>query len=379
MTSPLCAIRRLVADTRNRCVRSREDEGSIDGSLRPIAQNPDCALLQLPVDVILLISQALSSASRALLSQTCCSLRAVLGSHSAATLERHQRLEYLAGVARDLPERWVCEACVKLHRVVNLDTPKEPQHMSCPLGWDSWRHRAYHYRRHRLDSRLVRLDHRHVQLALKYTRLRDEGHREYLQKLLEPYRDDNFVTHIYPCRPGVLAARYLVYPKVVVGADNNLRYMTLSTWLYHTDIEPISPFAVGDLYVCPHLCFLHSLWLKFGPVGRVGAVIHAALETQGASGELFGACPRCHTDFSVRASQDHVELSVWQDLGPEGHPENPAWLSQNNMVRQETSNANLEALALAHEPGSVRRLYYSGGCEAGNLLRLHDQKRDGGN
>ncbi|OIW32118.1 hypothetical protein CONLIGDRAFT_629808 [Coniochaeta ligniaria NRRL 30616] len=215
-------LRRLVASTKDRCTRLGKKKKKNDSPRK--AQNLDCALLQLPVEMIVLISEALSPAEQIIFSQTCWALRTVLGSNPAGTLDRHERLEYLAGIARGLPGQWACAVCETLHSVNSRDTPKEPQHMTCPQQFD-----PCGFQSRLFDSRHLQLGHRHIQLALKYVRMGDYSRSNYLQELVAPYHDDNFVAHRFTEKwPNVLAARYSVYPKVAVGPDGNLRYLTLS-------------------------------------------------------------------------------------------------------------------------------------------------------
>jgi hypothetical protein len=247
--------------------------------------------------------------------------------------------------------------------------------MTCPRQWYSWSLHTYGIRQHRLDRRHVQLDHRHIQLALKYLRLGDRSHGYYLQKLIAPYHDDNFNTHRQGSKlPKVLAAQYSVYPKVAVGPDGNLRYLTLSVWVYKKDQEPVSLRAVGDLKICPHLVVFANSYppLPHSPVESVGRAIETALHAGGSRAEQHYRCLRCPTDYSVQASPDRAELRVWQDLGPEGSPMNPAWRAHvrqlDNLRDPMTYNRFTDGLSVTHEPGSVRRLYNSGDCEAQKFL-----------
>ena len=335
-------------------------------------QEPNCSLLQLSTDIILLISQELPPFSRVLLSQICCSLREVLGPLSAVTLSRSQRLEYLAALARDLPDQWVCEVCVALHRMNNLDVPTAPEHMTCPRGWRVWLLGAYGIpiTQSRHDAGRVRLDHRHIQLALKCIRLKQDCYRSYVQKLLAPYHNDSFAAYGFPStQPKPLTAQYSVYPKVVLGRDGGLRYLTLSVWKYHRNHRPVSLDAMGYFNICPHLFLRPDLPPQpHCPLDTLGRAINAALRSRNDTKQQHGACPRCPTDFSVQASPDRAKLLVWQDLGPEGSPMDLAWRSHVFDIGKAARNFRSMGLILDHAPGSVRKLYYSTGFEEATRL-----------
>ncbi len=294
-------------------------------------------------------------------------MRTVVGETPApSNLSREQQLEFLACLVRSDPENWVCEACVELHAVVELDTPTRPWHMSCPRGWASWCRTVYGSQHARLNGRLI--DHRHVQLALKYSRMERHSGRRYLQELLAPQHNPNFAAHVYSDgRPHALAIKYSAYPKVAMGADNRLRYLLLSVWHYRRIHEAVSLDTMGSLQICPHLYFSPR---RAGRDARspcepregcaediAVSAIGSALYAQGSL-EVYGGCPRCRTDFSVRASSEFAVLRAWQDLGPECSPIDLAWKSQVVSIRPSRLNIRCCGPIVSHESLSVWRLYY---------------------
>ncbi|OIW25028.1 hypothetical protein CONLIGDRAFT_79093 [Coniochaeta ligniaria NRRL 30616] len=350
-------ICRVVPPTKERRQRTPID----DGALRLAAENPkanehSCALLQLPVDILLLVVDELEPPHRLAFAHTC---RALHNLHRPVPLLRDQHLEYLACVARSRPEQWVCEVCVTFHPAVTLDTPEQPQLMTCPHGWLKRRCLAYSLGDWPVDSRHLKIDHRHVQLALKYLRL--GIHHEYVQKLLAPHRQDDFKTHLKTVQQrNVLKTRYSVHPKAAAGADGHLRYLTLSVWLYQRDHHSVSLEAMGNLWICPHLSFVSRFGSRspIAPNDQFGAAIETAL-AQDDHSEMRGACDRCATDFSVQASPDRAELRVWQDLGPECSPRSLAWRThlRESCTTYFCPQPRVWGSALHHEPGSVRALY----------------------
>ncbi|OIW32119.1 hypothetical protein CONLIGDRAFT_253236 [Coniochaeta ligniaria NRRL 30616] len=103
--------------------------------------------------------------------------------------------------------------------------------------------------------------------------------------------------------------------------------------------------------------------------GRLARNIEDALRAHDGNSERHYGCLHCRTDYSVQASPDRVVLRVWQDLGPEGPPRNPAWEFYDNCLRRD--------LVDSKKPGSVRRLYNRGDCEAQKFLgsEIHETSR----
>ncbi|KAH7157967.1 hypothetical protein B0J13DRAFT_650747 [Dactylonectria estremocensis] len=165
-------------------------------------QNMDVKLLQLPLEVLLLIIQDnLSQPSQIVLSQTCRALRNTLAKplHPEAGLSRHDSLEFLASLARDLPTKWVCDICVKLHNVAPGDVLINRHSVSCPQ--------------------------RHVHLALKYTRISniDAKYQRYREQLLAPY-------HGLYSAPGSSSGRAVGYQASTYPMIVNGRYLLKSVY-----------------------------------------------------------------------------------------------------------------------------------------------------
>ncbi|KAI0104656.1 hypothetical protein GGR51DRAFT_560918 [Nemania sp. FL0031] len=167
---------------------------SLWGRPRDEQPNVNVPLLQLPVDLIVDIAKFLAPADKVLLSQTCSSMRDCLAKHSnanAAHLSRADYFAYLAGIARGLPEKWVCDCCMALHTIDKYDKPTAKWRSSrCPVYSTRplWRHSRLH------DTHHIRIQHHHVQLALKYTRLQQRKYDSYLRDLLAPYQRIPFDT-----------------------------------------------------------------------------------------------------------------------------------------------------------------------------------------
>ncbi|ERS97486.1 hypothetical protein HMPREF1624_05654 [Sporothrix schenckii ATCC 58251] len=83
-----------------------------------------------------------------------------------------------------------------------------------------------------------------------------------------------------------------------------------------------------------------------------------------------GSCDRCPTDFSVRASDAGLEITVWQDFGPEASVTDVWWQSHvpGPVLQSMAPNTWQSGLTVEHDPGSVRALFETGDT-ADSLLR----------
>ncbi|KAI1742718.1 hypothetical protein F4680DRAFT_445755 [Xylaria scruposa] len=345
-------------------------------------------LLQLPLELIFIIAKFLSPVDLVLLAQTSRSLRAIFQNQASATkLSSTEYLSFLAGLVRDKPEEWVCENCMTLHPIVKRDTPAAENHVSsCPYRHvpPSWLHQSgaastNTYRREirdcrdffgkkvRHDTRLcfsqIRIEHRHIQLALKYTRLQERKYNSYLRALLKPYQDKSFKRR----NGSQLKTHYSAHPKIVASHDGNPRFLLLSTWRYHRGRENITFDEIGRLKICPHIELdprppgfsrYPTLALRESNKRALQEAMESALETQENRQEKTGACARCATDFSVQLGCRFLDLYVWQDFGPEGSPVDLAWETQRcGLGFDGVPNLWSQGPALHHEPGSIRKLY----------------------
>ncbi|KAJ8126623.1 hypothetical protein O1611_g7016 [Lasiodiplodia mahajangana] len=318
-------------------------------------EQPDtsCPLLdQMPVELIDCIADFLAPADKVLLALTCRAMRACLGQHSdAARLSRAEYFTYLAGMARALPEQWVCDYCMTLHPINKYDKPTTLRRpCSCPR-YDT---RALWRRSRVQNGRHIGIEHHHVQLALKYTRLKQQKYDSYLQSLLEPYQNEPFdtlgrgnITH---------EVRYSAYPRIVTGRDGNPRLLLLSIWKYLAGGRDIMVRNIGRQRICPHLQFFDWDYPSYS--NNLLQTFQWALGPGNRGTEWRSVCARCATDFSVMLRDGNLYLQVWQDFGPEGSPLDLTWRSQN--VRPGLDGAVNSALTgptLHHQPGSIEELY----------------------
>ncbi|KAK9437438.1 F-box domain, cyclin-like protein [Metarhizium brunneum] len=333
-------------------------------------QQPTCQGLEnLSPELLLAIAEKLPADSRLVLSQTCSAFHSIIQSSqrtkcSIKTFDPSTFLDYLAVIARDLPDTWVCDKCMALHAADLQDTPQSPITKSCPRA-----------SLHRANGKsLCWPHHRHVQLALKYTRLgvRDPERRRHLAELLDPVFanhppdiEDSWVAHVTCSSRGKLV---------------NGRFLLKYTWHYDAASEPIEYLysgPYGRLVICNHKYlpgFLMAyIFYRVKPPGEEEAAkilsegLRVLLEPSDAreatreslrddqrGTELTESCSSCSTDFSVCVGEDCFWLSAWYDLGPEGSPFDEAWTSHRI---QEPYGIVGGRLREGYVPGSIRRLY----------------------
>ncbi|KAM6486236.1 hypothetical protein HDV62DRAFT_403553 [Trichoderma sp. SZMC 28011] len=296
---------------------------SIQLLYRPLRREPPdttptrCAILELPNELLEAIVTHLPQHSQMIIGQTCRRFQAVAHRNLPAqkyhpgTLEG--RLLYLGHRARSLPDRWVCTECVKLHRI------------------------NYGFRLRDI----------YVQLTLKYTRLNkmEPRYENYLKSLIAPY-------HTY-LRPNDLdinkvKRKYSVFPKIVNG-----RYLLHTVWRYYQAKSPISMQSMGYISICPHRQGPSLTTETNGTVTndtRDGLDVCIERAFRLLHTEVCSSCIYCNTDFSVRASQKEIVVSVWQDFGGEDTAFSPEW-----------SALVLKLRCVYYHFGSIRKLYDQGG------------------
>ncbi|KAJ6443759.1 tetrahydroxynaphthalene reductase [Purpureocillium lavendulum] len=271
-----------------------------------------CFLLDLPTELVLHVGSYLPSLSRLLASHTCLTLYELFGHKGAggAQLGYKSHIEYLMGVAYDLPTKWVCEECVTLHDFAVLDTPGSTAHCPCPLGWDRQAEGGPH-----IGSHTYRPHHRHVQIALKHSRLgaSSKEHQQHVDSILHP-RINYFAVRCSQGGPDSLLSAYLMFPKIMGG-----RFYVLGIWVYWQRQHAITVDTMGCLHICNHCSWTTSEHHSHGLKVRNELAQTRTRAMMDLTGRALGSCSSCATDFKVSF---HSELKAamvmsWTDLGDE--------------------------------------------------------------
>ncbi|KAM0461440.1 hypothetical protein ACHAPV_004145 [Trichoderma viride] len=310
------------------------------------------ALLDMPIDLLREISDLLSPADNIIFATTCRAVRncAGRGQFPPADTEenREERFEYLVSKCRDMPDHWVCEECMRLHRIDTADTPTDSC-PPCPLA-DSYG--RYNQPLQLAPADEYELGRRHVQLALKYSRMGDSllpSHRQYLGRLTAARQFS--LSYPWEKRATITAK---VAPRIVDG-----RFLLRTICEYRLPSRNITRDLIARESVCRHQQFFpleDGAWTNSSlhqDLRQFPRAVDESFESPGT--EVCGHCPHCFTDFSVTTTARSVRISVWMDLGTESSPLDPVW-------RSFVHNAEFPPIEEVEyiEPGRVRELYSSG-------------------
>lgn len=300
---------------------------------------PHPILVDLPDELILMITDHLALEDKFLLSHTC---RAMYRQLSCQWTQRFNRLspsekaDFLLAIAYHRADRWFCANCCALHATNMRDGPLTRNARACvkqsrrgPLG-------------------LYFLEHHHVQLAVKLTRLRAD--RAYLARLVCPSSttlESSTSVFTYFSKPKVVAGRFVLFEKMAI--------ISTSGPLARSDVEEVA------IMICPHSALSgsypphqRSVARYLCPSKELDKTTARALKLPGQ--EMHGGCEHCPTDFSVLFAASHKELHfcVWHDFGTYGPPSDPYWSSQ-----VWTDQPQDDAPILRRTLGSSRDLYLS--------------------
>ncbi|KAK8148277.1 hypothetical protein G3M48_010562 [Beauveria asiatica] len=280
-------------------------------------------LLRSSLDLILDIIRFLNRRDRALLSLTCSYMRDAVkllsqSNHAEDTDERTY-INYLYCLARDMPYRWVCEPCMKLHDISTKDTPRDTSQIHCRkiqcwLLYSHFVHRA----------QCFRLGHRHVQLAVKLSRLGNnllKEHRLYLEAIMAPYTG----TAIFPTDPIDIvprSAKHTVQCKIVDG-----RFLTLTTFAYSSSRgRGLSMSMIGAVAVCEHQeskMLEGARFVASGEPMTLTCALEIALHFPNFP--VVGHCMQCPVDYEVSWKGNLLRVRAWADFGTDEGAKEGSW------------------------------------------------------
>ncbi|KAI9870815.1 MAG: hypothetical protein M1830_003773, partial [Pleopsidium flavum] len=255
-----------------------------------------------------------------------------------------ERLEFLGVLGGILPDRRLCTHCRALHLVDPKDLPVtgyDKYYKPCPAPEISWS-------RHRLNPYYA-IAHRHVQLAIKYTRLEDV-HQRYRASILQRF------TTSFPSFHS-MRLKFTVEPVVVNG-----RFILMTTFDFHEAAAPLSFTTLSRVSVrfCQHL----PIDEPTNPESPLLAAIRFAFKVaDGRSGlhQEVHSCDRCPTDYLIKIQGRRAISYVWQDLGSGTSPIVPYWRSH---ILDYKENNQFNGTEFCYEHGSVRYMYYSSGTRS---------------
>lgn len=345
--------------TASTLLRVSKKAGSCLRMGRGTSSNPKTELMDMPVEIVLRIANNMHHMDQVLLSLTCTAMRNILQpSAGYVTRNRTRYLRYLAAVCRDMPDYWLCEFCATLHSMSPEDTIRRPVILNCPRA-DLWQ-RSGRYVSHSIYG--YKLGHRHVQLALKYSRQArlTKQQRNYLKTLTATLEDTDFAFRpVTPSEFTYTATVYGIAPRIAEGR-----------FIVRTKICFEGAFcrrSLGWVYLCEH----DSVWelRRFDDFGwRDAYGRHAVRETTGSLGTALslayqfpklpipGACDKCPLDFEVCWTGKRLELRGWYDFGPEGLTKHKPWAALTQMTYADDGIRGLN-VKMRHPAGSIRERY----------------------
>lgn len=312
---------------------------------------PKNTLLNLPYDVFLCVIDHLALQDMFILSRTCRSMRAITLCDWESELEnlsRTDEMDFWTGIGYIMPKTWVCFSCCKLHPVDPSDSPRSRKSV---CGFDPMITSALSDRG---APSYCGLFHRHVQLALKYSR--SGTNLQYLQKLMLPENQGLYRPYgCYTTEPKIVGNRFLSRERSIFRRRQQQipftpEFVTVSFRLCpHQVLRTRSQDEVPrDTFFHPSLEFEDKLDLAFKFLGR----------------EIEGHCPHCLTDYSVLVSgcRRTITFYAWRDFGSYGSPDNIVWQSQMRSEGQNTERTPM--MVWNRVPGIVRQLYGDGSPSA---------------
>ncbi|CAD6565711.1 MAG: hypothetical protein ASARMPREDX12_006733 [Alectoria sarmentosa] len=299
------------------------------------------AFLDLPIDILFIIRDQLPLSAKILLSHTCKPMWYMLCSECSSQLKamvREDRFNTLTELGNLLPDNYHCIKCNILH-------PVEPDDIPDLTNW--------YRRRHSCRTPSQMFDHvhpessyavsfHHVQLALKYSRMK-EKHQDCRTNILQNFE-------IRPVGSPIIKT-FAAKPKVV-----NARFILLATYVLYAGALRDATKSHYNKYImfCPHHHFGIGTGLgnSFAAILQKAAINAATMQDQHT--ELF-SCDRCPTDYSVVVEDDEAVLEAWHDLGNGLSVEDPSW--QSHLYSDQ--NKLLKGLQFNYEHGSISKMYDS--------------------
>ncbi|EHK39851.1 hypothetical protein TRIATDRAFT_129098 [Trichoderma atroviride IMI 206040] len=279
------------------------------------------AILQLPLDILLLITDNLALHDKFLLSHTCKALRQVLLQDwdiKLPQLSFEHQIAFWVGLAYTLPNRWVCLKCCKLHPINTSDVPaaftlvRYNRTVPCLLEISRG-----------IETSHYSIQHYHIQLALKLSRL-GNIYQQYLGALMQTF------------------TRTLCPHMRIIGGLMGSRSSKKSS-----------------INVIVHWCKIMSpregsILLKEATLLEDG--VELAYDSPGQW--VFNSCLHCLTDFAVIISTDKRKaiIRAWHDFGIEGSPLDASWKAHVK-AKDEQYWFDVVGLHLDYTHGSIRELW----------------------
>lgn len=347
------------------------------------AKQPEGSILHvLMAEVLICIIDLLDLHDKFWLSQTCRVFHLLAKrdwNHEFSLLDEEQRESFLSGLAWHMPDHWMCRTCRKIHSIDKADIPRHGQERpNLSIAHMLDRDVVFYGE----ECRLYKLCRRHVEMALKLTRMGgpNAGH---LRKLMSPFslRRDALPFFTIPGYDERFRAhRYRATPKIVSG-----RFLLKTEWEYRSEGPNADGWTVLSRRLCSHPGILLGMWedavteaglfgigdsaqpllnayYAYGDSELVIGLSHRRYD--GRELELFLSCPCCATDCRFKFSRGRSIFQSWRAFDfPKSRvrPIFQCWrgfdFSESRDGRGGAHSFSGEAERLGFEEGGVRRMF----------------------
>ena len=296
-------------------------------------------LFNVPLDIFLVICDVLPLASLVFLSQTCFDARSRLEGiclNEISRLDSNAYIDFLVDLAFALPNYQVCARCSTLHHVDVQDFPSSEYRRK---GYMCMRRptRPTERRDYYSFGESYFLTHYHVQLALKYHRLK-HSYQGYLENLMAPYL---WISPTNRSSKTTCAAK----PMIVNG-----EFLLFTTWTFENKQKKSDlPDLIRSFMICPHIS-CRACDRVGGPIRLVDDLDRIVLDPRI---RITKFCRRCPTDLKLYATGSKLKCHVWQNMGRALSQNDDTW----HIFCSDVDNTWLTDLNVRHKPNSIRNKY----------------------
>lgn len=312
-------------------------------TLKNLTRKQQSRFLQLPPELLYDIWDELPLPEKIQLSQVCGILWYTFHSRCLSAYRQAtsgERLNCLVVLGDKLPDHRFCAYCLALHPINPKDLPSLYGYKylkSCPAPEPACN-------RHNLAP-FYTLAFQHVQLAMKYTHLKN-CHQNYRASIMQKFTRS--WAHIYSMR-----LQFIAEPRIVQG-----KFLLMATLVFHQTSESalLSSLSKAPFCFCAHV---GAMGMRRLPENHLlNAVLRASqkADDQHDSACEIHSCSQCPTEFTIVFTQGKATFTVWQDLGTCASPEDPYWKSHIWSI----SNSIFDGPFSPYRHGSIREMYYNG-------------------
>lgn len=302
-------------------------------------------LLNLPLCLIYNIIDELDWAAKVIFSQTCRVMWHLLSGKCHTELRKLtaiERLAFLATLASQSPDHYLCKRCSALHLLWTGDYPtNRNRRRRCARGeiLDLDGHKTNLVR----PLALYSIANCHVQFAVKFSHMQSV-HQEYRKNLM---RD------LYYSGPWGknLQCNFAAEPRIV--DDKFLLKIKFEIYKNSKELSYENVIDGEYRFPCPH----HFIGSDLARRDDLLTVVRAALCQRRNCPPMSYSCNQCPSDYEVVVEDDErLLISIWKDLGS-GYTEDAYWRSH---VICAQSNSYFSAPELEYDHGSIKAMYSSG-------------------